>query len=122
MARSPYHWRGWVPVIAFFCGLFPQQALHYLRAKTPVFRGGTAKRADELPLDMIEGMSPFHQARLNEVGIDNAQNHWDLGSRSRCPRQGHEDRPRTLVAVHELVAKDPAVEFLGDAAARFSGI
>lgn len=65
---------GGVPVIAFFCGLFPQQALNYLRAKMPVFRSGTSDRAADLPLDMIEGISAFHQARLNEVGIDNAQN------------------------------------------------
>jgi hypothetical protein len=63
-----------VPVIAFLCGLFPEQALQYVKEKTKAFVYRSESRADELPLDMIEGISLFHKSRLNEVGIDNAQN------------------------------------------------
>src|SRR6266487_5574137 len=31
-------------------------------------------RADDLPLEMIEGINIAHKIRLNEIGIDNAQN------------------------------------------------
>lgn len=63
-----------LPVIAFLCGIFPDQALQYVKSYTKIFNGRRADRADDLPLEMIEGISMFHKSRLNEVGIDNAQN------------------------------------------------
>jgi hypothetical protein len=63
-----------VPVIAFLCGIFPDQALNYIRTRTSVFRYDGGQRADDMSLDNIEGVSMFHKSRLNEVGIDNAQN------------------------------------------------
>lgn len=45
-----------------------------VKEQTKAFVYRTESRADELPLDMIEGISLFHKSQLNEVGIDNAQN------------------------------------------------
>ena len=63
-----------LPVVAFLVGMFPISALHYLREKTGIVFGVVTRRADPLPLDMIEGMNLMHKVRLSEVGIDNAQN------------------------------------------------
>ena len=62
-----------LPVIAFFTGIFPQRALQYIQEKLIIF-GKLGKKANELSLDMIEGMNLFNKVRLSEVGIDNAQN------------------------------------------------
>lgn len=62
-----------LPVVAFLTGMLPDQALVYLRSKVPVFSPGK-ETAAELPLDMIEGINAFHKVRLDEAGIDNAQN------------------------------------------------
>ncbi len=65
---------GILPVIAFFTGMLPEQALVYMRDRIGIFSRKTQHRSDEMPLDMIEGISMFHKVRLNEVGIDNAEN------------------------------------------------
>lgn len=62
------------PVIAFVAGIFPQRALNYM---TEYFRFSAAKedkKAPELPLDMLEGITAFHKVRLSEIGIENIQN------------------------------------------------
>jgi len=63
-----------LPVVAFLSGMFPDEALIYLRDKTAVFARKGNQESDALPSEMIEGISMFHKARLSEVGIDNAQN------------------------------------------------
>ena len=65
---------GMIPVVAFLTGMFPERALHYLKARVTIFTDKPTRKADDLPLDMIEGISVFHKIRLGEVGIDNAQN------------------------------------------------
>lgn len=62
-----------LPVIAFLTGMFPDNALRYLREKIHIFKQ-TEKKSHDLPLEMIEGVSVFHMIRLGEVGIDNGQN------------------------------------------------
>jgi hypothetical protein len=62
-----------LPVIAFLTGIFPQRAMQYMQDKLVIFRR-LGKGADQLSLDMIEGMNLFNKVRLSEVGIDNAQN------------------------------------------------
>jgi len=62
-----------LPVLAFFTGIFPQRAMQYIQEKLLIF-SKIGKRAHELPLDMIEGITLFSKVRLSEVGIDNAQN------------------------------------------------
>jgi hypothetical protein len=62
-----------LPVLAFFTGIFPQRAMQYMHDKV-FFFSRAGKKAHQLPLDMIEGMTLFIKVRLAEVGIDNAQN------------------------------------------------
>ncbi len=62
------------PPLGFVIGMFPQRWLLFLIEKIErVYRLEPA-RASVLPLEMIQGMTSFHRVRLNEVGIDNAQN------------------------------------------------
>ena len=63
-----------LPVIAFLTGMMPEQALYYIRNKFSIFSDKSTLKADSLPLNMIEGINMFHQLRLGEVGVDNAQN------------------------------------------------
>jgi len=62
------------PVIAFIIGIFPQRALNYMTEYFKFSASKTEKRADELALDMLEGITVFHKVRLSEMGIDNVQN------------------------------------------------
>ena len=63
----------YIVVVAFLAGMFPERALNFLREKVKIFSRHQGA-ADELPLEMIEGINLFHISRLNEIGIDNAQN------------------------------------------------
>ena len=63
-----------LPVMAVLTGLFPEQVIAWLKERVFIFSKRRNRYADALPLDMIEGMNIFHKARLNELGIDNAQN------------------------------------------------
>jgi alpha-beta hydrolase superfamily lysophospholipase len=70
-----------LPALAFLVGFFPNTALQYLKERVaPVF-GGVAKSssganqvAHDLPLGMIEGIDVYDRARLDELGIQDAQN------------------------------------------------
>lgn len=62
------------PVIAFIAGIFPQRALNYMVEYFKFSARDSKKRAHELPLDMLEGITAFHKVRLAEIGIDNVQN------------------------------------------------
>lgn len=70
--------RGWpmdlIPIMAVLTGLFPEQALAWLKERVFIFANRKNRNADALPLDMIEGINIFHKSRLSELGIDNAQN------------------------------------------------
>ncbi len=69
-----------LPAIAFLVGFFPDSALQYLKEKLlPMFAtaatlSGGGRTADELPLSMIEGIDVYDRARLDEIGIQDAQN------------------------------------------------
>ena len=63
-----------LPVIAFLAGIFPQRALQYMVDRFKFTAVAQGKRADDLPLEMLEGMDAFHKMRLSELGIDNVQN------------------------------------------------
>jgi len=62
------------PVIAFIAGIFPQRALNYMTEYFKFSASKADKKAHELPLDMLEGITVFHKVRLSEMGIDNVQN------------------------------------------------
>lgn len=65
---------GSLPVVAFLTGMFPERGIHYLKERVKIFSDKGILKAENLPLDMIEGINIFHKVRLEEVGIDNAQN------------------------------------------------
>lgn len=62
-----------LPAIAFLVGIFPDEALQFLKEKLHVF-SLQSRSAHDLPLSMIEGMGVYHRARLAEVGVEDAQN------------------------------------------------
>jgi hypothetical protein len=62
------------PVVAFIIGTFPQRALNYMIEYFRFSASKADKQADELPLDMLEGITIFHKVRLSEMGIENVQN------------------------------------------------
>ncbi len=65
-----------LPVVAFFTGMFPQRMIHFMLERlerTNIFPSKSSEKADNLPLDMIEGMNLYNKVRLAEVGIENAQ-------------------------------------------------
>lgn len=61
-------------VVSFLIGIFPERALTWLREQFAVIFVRKKNMANPLPLEMIEGVSNFHKARLQELGIDNVQN------------------------------------------------
>ncbi len=63
-----------LPVIAFMTGLIPAAVLFFLQDKFIRLLQYTGYYADHLPLSMIEGLNRFHEVRLSEAGVDNAQN------------------------------------------------
>lgn len=62
------------PVIAFIVGIFPQRALNYMKEYFKFSASKGEEKAEELPLDMLEGITVFHKVRLSEMGIENVQN------------------------------------------------
>jgi len=63
-----------VSIISFFIGFFPEQGLNWIAAiaqKSLKLQGGIAK---ETSLAEIEGLSIWHQGRLKQESIENAQN------------------------------------------------
>lgn len=63
-----------IPYTGFIIGFFPDWALIFLKGKVIKLFNFRVKQSDPLPLDMIEGITTFHKFRLEEAGIENAQN------------------------------------------------
>lgn len=60
--------------ISFLIGIFPNRALAWMKESLGKIFADKKQAASELPLEMLEGISGFHKARLQELGIDNVQN------------------------------------------------
>jgi hypothetical protein len=71
---SVAHINSQVVVISFLIGIFPDRALSWMRESISQIFMQPKQSAAQLPLEMIEGISGFHKARLNELGIDSVQN------------------------------------------------
>ena len=69
---------GWgvhlLPVAAFMTGLIPAAVLFFLQDWFVRLLKAYGFHAHHLPLSMIEGLNRFHEVRLSEAGVDNAQN------------------------------------------------
>ncbi len=63
-----------IAVIAFLTGMFPQRILSSMINFYKDWLNPDRLNTDDLSLYKIEGMSLSHKERLEEVGIDNAQN------------------------------------------------
>lgn len=62
-----------LPVVAFLTGMFPERVLNFMIEKYRDIVGDRLVER-ELALERIDGISMAHKERLQEIGIDNAQN------------------------------------------------
>jgi hypothetical protein len=65
---------GLLDVMAFALGFFPLLAVQWLTRIAYTALGQAQRRSDALRLDLIDGISQFHEVRLRDNGIDNVQN------------------------------------------------
>ncbi|MEL6862817.1 MAG: hypothetical protein AAFP19_00295 [Bacteroidota bacterium] len=63
-----------LPAIAMLTGMFPERVLNYLIKLYQKYVTPDSLNNEQLSLYRIEGMSMAHKERLEEIGIDNAQN------------------------------------------------
>ena len=61
-------------IIAFALGYFPTLAIRWFNRLAYNALSESRRRADELPLSLIDGISQWHETRLRDNGIDNVQN------------------------------------------------
>ncbi len=61
-------------ILAFSLGYFPLLAIGWFNKVATDALGQKERRADSLPLSVIDGISQFHETRLRDEGIDNVQN------------------------------------------------
>ena len=73
-AGSALNFRSSLAAIAFLTGMFPERILTYLIKLFQRYVNPDNLNTDQLSLYHIEGISMPHKERLEEVGIDNAQN------------------------------------------------
>jgi hypothetical protein len=64
----------WPAAVAFVIGVFPTQGLHYLSRVAARFLATEPTQRRPLPLGNLLGISPWHESRLAQMGIDDAQN------------------------------------------------
>lgn len=60
--------------VSFLAGIFPQRILNYLIKRFRELFSNDSVTERSLSLYNIEGISIYHKERLEEIGIDNAQN------------------------------------------------
>jgi hypothetical protein len=66
----------------FLVGMFPQQGVRWLTGKIGLSGQDNHPSVRKLPLDMIEGMTPYDVFRLQELGIDTC---YDLANADFVP-------------------------------------
>ncbi len=64
----------WPAALAFLIGVFPTQGLHYLARVAGRFLTPESTQRKPLPIGNLLGVSPWHESRLAQMGIDDAQN------------------------------------------------
>jgi tetratricopeptide (TPR) repeat protein len=65
---------GAIAIIAFSLGYFPSLAIKWFDKVAHGALGMRQRRANALPLGLIDGLSQLHESRLGDNGIDNVQN------------------------------------------------
>jgi len=61
-------------IVAFIIGFFPKRGIRWFIQRTNDVLGSHSDVSSERPLRRIIGISTWHEARLTEMGIDDAQN------------------------------------------------
>ena len=75
VTTAPGYTSIWGPaVLAFVIGIFPTRGVQWLRNIADRVLGKSAADAPELPIQNLLGMSTWHASRLEQMGIDDAQN------------------------------------------------
>ncbi len=64
----------WAAVLAFVIGVFPSQGISWFTVQANRVLNPAATERKELPLKNLLGISVWHEARLAQMGIDDAQN------------------------------------------------
>ncbi len=59
-----------LPLVAFLIGIFPQRALQYFTDKISMFAQTEKAAAQEIPLELIQGISVTDRMRLREEAVD----------------------------------------------------
>ena len=65
---------GVLAIVAFSLGYFPFLAIRWFNRVGYKALGEKERRANDLPLGLIDGIGQFHETRLRDEGIDNLQN------------------------------------------------
>jgi len=65
---------GALAIISFSLGYFPHLAISWFDRIAHDALAERGSRTEQMALEMIDGISPFHETRLHEAGIDNVQN------------------------------------------------
>jgi len=73
-ATELFSLKGSLPVLSVLVGIFPQRLLNYFLERFREFLPQNGITDKSLSLYNIEGISIYHKERLEEIGIDNAQN------------------------------------------------
>ncbi|MBI5668725.1 MAG: hypothetical protein HZC41_12020 [Chloroflexi bacterium] len=66
--------KGITAIIAFALGFFPYLAIRWLDRVAYRTLNIGQRRAEDLPLGLLDGVSDLHETRLRDTGIDNIQN------------------------------------------------
>ena len=62
------------PMVFFLCGIFPQQALGYIVERARRSLRLEKRQYEEIPLEVLQGMTDYIAFRFRELGIGDAQN------------------------------------------------
>ncbi|HEX5808062.1 MAG TPA: tetratricopeptide repeat protein [Anaerolineales bacterium] len=64
----------WAIILAFVIGIFPSRGIRWFTQRTNDILNAATDINHQRPLEKIIGISTWHEARLAEMGIDDAQN------------------------------------------------
>ncbi|MCB0210665.1 MAG: tetratricopeptide repeat protein [Anaerolineae bacterium] len=64
----------WAALLAFVIGVFPDRGIRWFGQLTNRIFNSSSERTNSYPLKNLVGISAWHEARLAEMGIDDAQN------------------------------------------------
>lgn len=73
---------GLLLLAVFLVGMFPQRGIKWMASKLNMFSSNRHPSVRPLPLEMIEGMTPYDKERLEEHGIDSC---YDLATTDFIP-------------------------------------